>query len=193
MPAFLITDDEIAALSPQQRRELIWRLARPLTDVVGPAYVAQRLRRRRLQLMIAAAAALVPWTVYLGVSLPDRYVARNWSLTWVGFDVLLMVMFALTVLLGVLRRQLLVLAAFASGLLLLCDAWFDITTAGPGDVWFSIATAVFAEIPIAILLISSALRLIRLLVVRLWVAEPGMRLWQVPILLSNDTEGDADR
>jgi hypothetical protein len=135
--------------------------------------------------VIGSAVALLPWTVYLGLSLPDRYIARNWSVTWVGFDAMLLTVFALTAVLGVLRRQLLVLTAFASGVLLLCDAWFDITTAGPKDIWLSVASAVLAEVPIAILLISSALRLVQLMAARLWVLEPGMRLWQLPLLLDD--------
>jgi hypothetical protein len=90
--------------------------------------------------MTLGAAVLVPWTAYLGVSLPNRYVARHWTLTWVGFDVVLIVMFGSTAVLGLLRRQLVVVTAFSSGVLLLCDTWFDITTANAHDRLVSIAT-----------------------------------------------------
>ena len=185
MSGLEITQAQIAALSPHERHELISRLARPTSDLLGPPATARRIRRHRLELVIGSAVALLPWTVYLGLSLPDRYIARNWSVTWVGFDAMLLTVFALTAVLGVLRRQLLVLTAFASGVLLLCDAWFDITTAGPKDIWLSVASAVLAEVPIAILLISSALRLVQLMAARLWVLEPGMRLWQLPLLLDD--------
>jgi hypothetical protein len=185
MSGLEITQAQIAALSPHERHELISRLSRPTSDLLGPPATARRIRRHRLELVIGSAVALLPWTVYLGLSLPDRYVARYWSVTWVGFDAMLLTVFALTAVLAVLRRQLLVLTAFASGVLLLCDAWFDITTAGPKDIWLSVASAVLAEVPIAILLISSALRLVHLMAARLWLLEPGMRLWQLPLLLDD--------
>jgi hypothetical protein len=39
-----------------------------------------------------------------------------------GFDVLLLVFMAITALLGLLRRQLLIVSAFTTGVLLVCDA-----------------------------------------------------------------------
>ncbi|MDT4934405.1 MAG: hypothetical protein QOK11_2297, partial [Pseudonocardiales bacterium] len=32
----------------------------------------------------------------------------------------------------------------------------------------------------------SALRLVHLMAARLWVLEPGMRLWQLPLLLDDE-------
>jgi hypothetical protein len=182
MPGSALTDAQIAELAPRDRQDLIRRLARPSGELVPPRSVS-RLRRRRLTVIIGATVALIPWTVYLGLTLPDRHVARNWSVTWVGFDALLLAMFAVTAVLGVLRRQLLVLASFTSGVLLVCDAWFDVTTAGPHDIWLAVSTAAVLELPIAALLISSSLRLLRLSAARLWLLEPGVRLWQVPLLL----------
>ena len=178
-----LSDDQIAALTTDERRDLIWRLALPVEEVGSRHYNAYRMRRHRVLLVAFSAAVLVPWTAYLGVSLPDRYVARNWTLTWVGFDVVLMIMFAATALLGLLRRQLVVLAAFTSGILLLCDAWFDITTAHGNDRLVSITTAVLAEVPIAILLISSALRLIRITVRRVYAIGGHEPLWRAPLVV----------
>jgi hypothetical protein len=89
---------------------------------------------------------------------------------------------AATALLGLLRRQLLVLTAFTTGVLLICDAWFDVLTAGPGDRWLSGLTAVLGELPLAILLISGSLRILRLTVTRLYLLDPGMPLWRVRLL-----------
>ena len=179
----MLSDAQIAALTGEERRELIWRLARPVSEVMTHPYDAYRVRRHRIALMTFSAAVLVPWTAYLGVSLPNRYVAKHWTLTWVGFDVVLIVMFAATAVLGLLRRQLVVIAAFSSGVLLLCDAWFDITTANGHDRPVSIATALVAEVPIAILLISSALRLIRITVRRVFAIGPAESLWRAPLIV----------
>lgn len=173
-------------MTDEQRRELIWRLARPVADVVPPTLDVQRARRARVAVMTLSAAVLIPWTVYLGMSLPSRYVARHWTLTWVGFDVILTVMFAATALLGLLRRQLVVLAAFASGVLLLCDAWFDITTANAHDRPYSIATAVIAEIPIAALLISGPLTLLRVTMRRVFALGDSDPLWRAPLVIDAD-------
>jgi hypothetical protein len=87
-----------------------------------------------------------------------------------------------TVVLALSRRQLLVLSAFTTGVLLTCDAWFDVMTAAPSDRWPSILTAVLVEVPLAVLLITGALRIVRLTQARLWLLDPHTPLWQVPLL-----------
>jgi hypothetical protein len=46
--------------------------------------------------------------------------------------------------------------------LLICDAWFDVMTAGPHDLWASALTATLVELPVAVILIATALRMLRL-------------------------------
>jgi hypothetical protein len=176
----ILTDAQIAALTPEQRRALITRLEAPLGDVIAPESLA-RIRRIRLSLMVGGSMAMVPWLGYLSVTLPENYVAHNWPITWVGFDVLLVGFMMMTAVLGYLRRQLLVLAAFTTGVLLICDAWFDLMTAGPKDIWLSLITAFLVELPLAIFMITSAVRIMRLTMMRLWLLHPGMRLWQLPL------------
>ena len=180
MTGEILTDAQIAALTPEQRRELITRLEQPLSDVIDPALLA-RVRRIRLSLMIGGSVAMVPWLGYLAVTLPAKYVAHNWTVTWVGFDVLLVGFMVATAVFGYLRRQLLVPAAFTTGVLLICDAWFDLMTAGPRDAWLSVITAVLLEVPLAAFMIFSAQRLLRLTLMRLWLLDPGMRLWRLPL------------
>jgi hypothetical protein len=182
MSGLQISEEQIAAMSAHERRDLLMRLARASSTIVPRA---RRIRRRRLALTIAAALVLPPWIAYLALSLPDHYVARNWAAAWVGFDVLLLLMFALTAILGLLRRQLLVLSAFGTGVLLICDAWFDVMTAAPSDRWFSAATALLVELPVAALLIGSALRLTKASAMRLWLLEPGQPLWTAPLSISD--------
>jgi hypothetical protein len=181
-----LTDEQIEIMTTDQRRQLIWRLARTTAEVVPSRYDQSRARRNRVALLAASAAFLVPWSVYLGTSLPNRYVARHWTLTWVGFDVILATIFAGTAVLGLLRRELVALTAFASGVLLLCDAWFDITTANSHDRPFSIFTAVVGEVPIAVVLISSALRLVRATARRVYAIGPYDPLWRSPLLMDVD-------
>lgn len=176
----ILTDAQIAALTPEQRRQLISRLEQPVSDLIDPALLV-RVRRIRLSLMVGGSMAMVPWLGYLSMTLPENYVAHNWPVTWVGFDLLLVGFMLATAALGYLRRQLLVPAAFTTGVLLICDAWFDLTTAGPKDFWLSVTTALLIELPLAVFLIFSAQRLIRITMMRLWLLDPGMRLWQLPL------------
>ncbi|KMO83652.1 hypothetical protein [Mycolicibacterium chlorophenolicum] len=177
----IISDAAIAAMTPQQRRDLIVRLEKPVDELV-PLQVLARIRRLRLSLMIGGAVALIPWLAYLAAILPTNYVAHNWAVTWIGFDVLLVLFMASTAVLGVLRRQMLLLTAFTTGVLLICDAWFDVMTAGPDSLLLSLATAIFCELPLAAILISGALRIMRVTVTRLWLIEPGTSLWRLPLL-----------
>jgi hypothetical protein len=176
-----LSDARIAAMSPSERRDLIQRLERPRDEVFPPS-LARRMRRNRLTLMVGGAIGLIPWMVYLAFTLPANYVAHNWPATWIGFDCLLIAFMAMTAVLGFLRRQLVVLPAFATGVLLICDAWFDIMTAGPGQLWVSLLTAALGNFPIAVILITGAVRILRLTMTRLWFLEPGTPVWRLPLV-----------
>lgn len=177
----ILTDEQIDALTPEQRRDLIARLEQPVSELVDPTVLA-RMRRIRLGLIVVGSVVMIPWIVYLSVTLPDSYTAHNWRIAWVGFDLLLVGFMAATAVLGYLRRQLLLLTAFTTGVLMICDAWFDLMTAGPKDSWMSAATAILAELPLAVLMITGAQRILRVSLMRLWLLHPGMRLWQLPLL-----------
>jgi hypothetical protein len=176
-----LSDADIAGMSPAQRRDLIQRLERP-RDEVFPPLMARRMRRNRLTLMVGGAIGLIPWMVYLAFTLPANYVAHNWPATWIGFDFVLIAFMALTAVLGWRRRQLVVLPAFATGVLLICDAWFDIMTAAPDQMWVSVLTAAFGNLPLAAILITGAVRILRLTMTRLWFLDPGTPAWRVPLL-----------
>lgn len=51
----------------------------------------------------------------------------------------------------------------ATAILLVCDAWFDVSLAfGTPDVWFSAGLAVFVELPLAVFLIHRVMGMISL-------------------------------
>ena len=172
----------IAAMSPDERRDLVHRLQRPLDEVIPPQ-VARRMRRTRLTLMTGGSIALIPWIVYLGFSLPANYVAQNWPATWMGFDCLLVAFMAATAVLGWLRRQLVMLTAFTTGVLLICDAWFDILTAGLGqNLAVPMLTAALGNLPLAAIMITGALRIQRLTAIRLFFLDPETPLSRLPLI-----------
>jgi hypothetical protein len=177
-----LTDEEIQTMTAAERHELIRRLApAPEQRMLTPRTV-QRIRKWRTALVLASVAALIPWTVYLAMTLPSHYEARNWVATWVGFDILLVLMLTATAIAGWRRRQLLFPTAFASGVLLICDAWFDVMTSQPGsDLMQALLSALLLELPLAFLLIAGPLRLMRFVAIRHGIIEPGVRMWRVPI------------
>jgi hypothetical protein len=130
-----------------------------------------QIRRIREWLALSAAIALIPWTIYLGLTLPQSYTAQHWQATWVGFDILLLAFMIATAVLGFIQHHLLTVVAFATGVLLVCDAWFDVLTAKRGDIVVSVLTAGLGELPLAAVLIVGALRIARLQV------PPFSRSW----------------
>jgi hypothetical protein len=93
---------------------------------------------------------MVPWLTYLAIALPARASVTHWSAAWVGLDIMEAVGLAATgwlVRRGDPRRC---LAAAATAMLLLADAWFDISTAGSG-LTQAVAMAACAELPMAAL------------------------------------------
>ncbi|GAA3769084.1 hypothetical protein GCM10022403_000730 [Streptomyces coacervatus] len=123
----------------------------------------RRHRRHTLELLTVCAVGLVPWTVILGVTLPSGYQVRHWRMTWVGFDVLLVVAMASTAIFGWLRHRAVIGSALATAVLLICDAWFDVSLAlGTSEIWLSAALALFAELPLACYLIHRVMGMISL-------------------------------
>ena len=153
-----------------------------------PAQIRRR-RRFTLQLMWVCAFALVPWTIYLGLSLPDVYDSTHWDLAWTGFDVLELIALAATAYFGWRRRQALIGASMVAATLLVCDAWFDVTLdLGTSGIWISLASAAFIELPLAFFLMHRALTLMRLAVMHfvpeLWQDGKPVRLARMPLLLA---------
>ena len=179
----MLTDQQIEALSSDERRDLITRLARPLHEIDDPSGLR---RRRTLRITVAGAAALmlVPWVLYLAFSLPTVHKVRNWDVMWVGFDVVELILLALTFWLSYRRRLVALLVGFATGVVLLCDAWFDIMTSAPGDLWQSLVAAAVIEIPLAVLLMSGAFRAVRIVPAMLWFADPDASAWSVRMPLN---------
>ena len=61
---------------------------------------------------------LLPWTIYLGYSLPARQVSSHYDVAWAGFDILLLAMLASTAFFALRRSRYLATAATATATLL---------------------------------------------------------------------------
>jgi hypothetical protein len=144
--------------------------------------------RRRLLIAaaLACAAGLAAWIGVLAVTLPWRYRAGGWSAAWVGFDAVLFLAFAATAWAAWRRRQVLILCLVVLATLLCCDAWFD-TTLDWGTPGFidSLTLALVVELPLAVVAMIGARRLLRLTFGRLHALKddsgPVPPLWKVPL------------
>lgn len=92
---------------------------------------------------------LVPWTIYLGETLPAHQLSPHYDVAWAGFDVMLLVGLGTTAYFALRRSRYLAVSAAATATLLIVDAWFDVMTT-PGDqVAESIVLAAVVELPLA--------------------------------------------
>ncbi len=113
--------------------------------------IVPRPRRWLAPLFFLVGAGLLPWTVYLVVTLPSRHVQTGYyDVAWGGFDVALAALFVATGI-GLMRRRLWVQStATAVATMLVCDAWFDILSSRPGrERLLAVALALVAELPSA--------------------------------------------
>jgi hypothetical protein len=96
----------------------------------------------------AIAVGLLPWSVWLSVSLNPDHVTDNWDLAWFGFDTGLALAFGGTAFAAWRRSPWLGVLAGATGTLLVTDAWFDIVLESRVDeLRIAVLEAVLAELP----------------------------------------------
>ncbi|MFI5270818.1 MAG: hypothetical protein ACHQT9_02115 [Candidatus Saccharimonadales bacterium] len=108
--------------------------------------------------VMASVVFLIPWTIWIFNALPDRAVVRSWDLAWTGFDIFLSFVLFCTAVSAYRKSTWTVTLAPVSAVLLIVDAWFDVTTASTvDDHATAVVTAVFAEIPLALVCIVAAL------------------------------------
>ena len=99
---------------------------------------------------IIMAVILLPWTIYLGASLPSHHLSAHWDVSWTGLDVGLIVMMLTTGILAYKRSRWIIITSTTVGSLLLVDAWFDVMSERRGtDLHQAIFSAIFLEIPLA--------------------------------------------
>src|SRR5262249_11425461 len=141
-------------------------------------------------LLVAVAVscvALAAWIGYLAVALPHFYRTGSWRGAWVGLDVAELLAFAAVGWAAWRRRQLLIIALIVLATLLICDAWFDVVldlhTSG---FWESVASALVVELPLALLAIVMARRLLHITIGQVMRYEgiegPTPPLWRIPLL-----------
>ncbi len=97
------------------------------------------------------AVILLPWIVYLGISLPARQLSPNYDIAWTGFDIMLFSALAGTAYFALRRSRYLSATAVACAVLLIADAWFDVMTTPGNQRIESVLLCVLVELPLAAL------------------------------------------
>jgi hypothetical protein len=98
---------------------------------------------------ILCSVVLIPWTVYLGYSLPTRQVSSHYDSAWVGFDVFELIALGATGYFALRRSRYLALASASAATLLVCDAWFDVLTSPRHQILEAVVLAAVIELPLA--------------------------------------------
>jgi hypothetical protein len=182
----MLDESDLHRMTPEERA----RLARELASLNAQSLTPTPLSRRRRRLLIAACLVgvllLSVWIGVLEVRLPRDYRAGGWRAAWVGFEIGLLMVFAATAWAAWRRRQVLIVCLIVLAALLLCDAWFDITLDwGTRGFMVSVLSAAVIELPLAVLALIGARRLLRLTVGRLELLSgfsgPVPPFWQVPL------------
>lgn len=102
-------------------------------------------------LYICSSIILLPWTIYLGASLPAHHLSAHWDVSWTGLDVGLVITMLTTSILAYLKSRWLVITSSMVGSLLLVDAWFDVMSERRASQFYqSLFLAIFIEIPMAL-------------------------------------------
>ena len=181
----MFDEAELRRMSPKERAKLMQALAvLDMPRLSSPGST----RRRKLFLLgtIVCCVVLAAQIGVLAVTLPRYYRTGDWHGAWVGFDVALLVTFAITAWAAWRGRQVLIMCLLVLATLLLCDAWFDVSldlhTSG---FMVSLLSALLIEIPLAVIAIIGARRLLRLTIGRIRSREgltgPVPSLWRIPL------------
>ena len=183
----MIDEAELRLMSPEQRA----RLARTIAALDLPRRHRDpkvRMRRRiALAIVIACCLFLAVWIVVLALTLPTRYKAGGWRGAWVGLDIVELLALASVAWTAWRGKQLLIVCMIVTATLMCCDAWFDLTLDwGTRAFSFSLLSAIFAELPVALMMVLGARRLLRLTIATTMALQgnhgPVPPLWRVPLL-----------
>jgi hypothetical protein len=103
-------------------------------------------------LTLCCVLLLIPWIVYLSITLPSHQRADDYDIAWVGFDCAMCLVLAALAYCAWRRVPATGAVAAVAATLLVVDAWFDIVTTAPGAHFtLAVLSAVFAELPLALI------------------------------------------
>jgi hypothetical protein len=117
-----------------------------------PAKPALPLPRWLGPLAVCCVVAMLPWIVYLGMTLPRKARADHYDLAWIGFDCGMWLVLAALAVPALRRHPATGPIAAVAATMLVVDAWFDVvTTANDTQFVVALVLALTAELPLAII------------------------------------------
>lgn len=103
-------------------------------------------------LAICCVVGMLPWIVYLSLTIPQRSRAQHYDVAWIGFDCAMWLVLATLAALALRRHPATGPVAAVASTMLVVDAWFDVTTsADRSQFLLALLLACVAEIPLAII------------------------------------------
>jgi hypothetical protein len=165
------------------------RLMQSLAAMDTPRLSSPGIKRRRQLFLIGLIVCCVVLAVQIGVlawTLPRYYRTGNWRGAWVGFDVAELIAFLWTAWAAWRGRQILIMSLLVLATLLFADAWFDVTLdVRTSGFVVSLLSALLVEIPLGVVAVIGARRLLRLTIRQVMSREglpgPVPPLWQIPL------------
>jgi hypothetical protein len=141
-----------------------------MTAVAADLAAVSRRARWAGPVFAVLAVLMVPWPVYLAVSLPSEQRSAHYDLAWAGFDVGLFAVLVWAAWSAATRSRWLAVAASLNAGFLVVDAWFDVVTAPDRrELMMALASAALIELPLA--------------AVSVWLAVNGQRIIERRITL----------
>jgi hypothetical protein len=135
---------------PDDLIEKLDSLVPPVADPENQVLVDQsRIVRWTGPLFALFSVILLPWIIYIALTLPARQESPHYDVAWVGFDMMLFAGLASTAYFALRKSSYLASAATATATLLIVDVWFDVMTSPGRDLVRAILLAVVVELPLA--------------------------------------------
>jgi hypothetical protein len=149
-PDHLASTGDEALHGLHERIDKVEHLVKPAAEPENAVLLDDaRIVRWTGPLFVLFSLILLPWTIYLGTSLPSRQESTHYAVAWTGFDVILLAGLASTGFFALRRSRYLAISAAATGALLVVDAWFDVMTTPANQIAQSIVLAAAVELPLA--------------------------------------------
>lgn len=113
-------------------------------------------------LYITMSIVLIPWTIYLGASLPTHHLSAHWDISWSGLDVGIILAMLATGIFAIRKSIWIAITSSIVGTLLIVDAWFDIMSERR-ELQFheALFLAIVFELPIALVSYYVAYRVLK--------------------------------
>jgi hypothetical protein len=118
---------------------------------IVPRREAMPLPRWIAPLAICCVIGMVPWMVYLGLTLPERVRSDHYDIAWLGFDSAMWLVLVALAFFAFRRHPATGPVAAIASAMLLVDGWFDVTTSDSGGIALALLLAVCGELPLAII------------------------------------------